>query len=119
LSYRHRWIARREALSVSLSRARVSGAIEAAREQGAQHAQATSIALEWAIDSMIARRAAGEILEPREAALFLKQAIELQRLASGEATARIATDLTSVPDEKLAELRESFAKALARASEVE
>lgn len=119
LSARYRWLARREAFNVALTRSRVAGAIETAKEQGAEHARATSIALEWAIDSMIARRAKGEILEPREAALFLKHAIELQRLAAGEPTARIAADLSHVSDERLEELRAKFAQALGDATRSE
>lgn len=112
LSSRYRWLARREALNLALTRSRVSGAIETAKEQGAEHARATAIALDWGIDSMIARRAKGEILEPREALAFVKLAIELQRLAAGEPTARIAADLSHVPDARLEELRAKFAKAL-------
>ena len=111
-SWRYRWIARREAYTQTLTRSRVAGAIDAARAQGAEHVRATTLALEWSIESMIARKAKGEILKPSEIATFTKMAIELQRLAAGEPTSRIAADLSHLSDERIDELREEFTRAL-------
>ena len=105
LAARWRWRARRAALEAHLHSARISGAVREAREQGAAHARATSAALAWATESILARQAAGEVLEPRVAIAAMKAAIELERLASGEPTTRTAIDLSHVPDDALAKLR--------------
>ena len=105
LAARWRWRARRAALEEHLHASRISGAVREAREQGAAHARATSAALEWATESILARAAAGELLEPRVAVMAMKAAIELERLASGEPTARTAIDLSHVSDDALARLR--------------
>ena len=105
LAARWRWRARRAALEAHLHDARISGAVREAREQGAAHARATSAALAWATESILARSAAGELLDARTAVAAMKAAIELERLASGEPTARTAIDLSHVPDDALAKLR--------------
>lgn len=105
LAARWRWRARRAALEAHLHDARISGAVREAREQGAAHARATSAALAWATESILARAAAGEILDARTAIQAMRAAIELERLASGEPTARTAIDLSHVPDDALAKLR--------------
>lgn len=105
LAARWRWRARRAALENHLHDTRIAGAVREAREQGAAHARATGAALSWATESILARQAAGEVLEPRVAIAAMRAAIELERLASGEPTARTAIDLSHVPDDALARLR--------------
>jgi hypothetical protein len=108
LAARWRWRARRAALEAHLHDVRISGAVREAREQGIAHARATGAALAWATESILARAAAGELLDGKTAIAAMRAAIELERLASGEPTARTAVDLSHVPDDALAKLRETL-----------
>lgn len=111
LAARWRWRARRDALTWHLQREAVRGAVEESRSQGAAHARATAAALDWAVDSIAERRSRGEVLEPREAIAFLGKAIELQRLAAGEPTARVGIDLSKATEADLDRLEQALAVA--------
>lgn len=116
LAARWRWLARRDALTWHLHREAVLGASEEAHAQGAAHARATAAGLDWAVESMAARRAAGELLEPREIVAMAKAMIELQRVAAGEPTARTAVDLSHVDDDGLAKIRAAIEGAIGGAA---
>lgn len=102
LSARWRWRARRDAYRYHLHRERTLAAVEEAHAQGQAHAQVLDSLLDWAMESMSARRADGEILSPREIAAAGKMAIDLQRLRAGEPGAIVRTDLSGASDESLA-----------------
>lgn len=111
LAARGRWRARRAALEAHLHAARVQGAVAEARAQGEAHARATSAALDWATTSILEAQARGVALSPRDAIAYLKTAIELQRLAAGEATSRSSVDLSGATDEQLAAMRAALEAA--------
>lgn len=112
MSARWRWLARRDALTWHLHREAVQGAAEEARAQGAAHARVTASLLDWAAESIARRRAAGELLDAREATAAVKAMVDLQRVAAGEPTARTAIDLSRASDADL----DALEKALARIS---
>lgn len=112
MSARWRWLARRDALTWHLQREAVQGAAEEARAQGAAHARVTASLLDWAAESIARRRAAGELLDAREATAAVKAMVDLQRVAAGEPTARTAIDLSRASDADL----DALEKALARIS---
>lgn len=104
LAARYRWRARREALQVHLAREAADAAEDEARRLGREHARVLAQAREWAEDSILAARAKGETLDPREAAALLKLAIDGERLQAGQATSRVGVDLSKASDEDLAAL---------------
>ena len=108
LAARWRWRARRAALDEHLHAARIAGATTEAHAQGQAHARATSAALEWATESILAARSRGEELAPRDAIAYIRTAVDLQRVAAGEATQRTSVDLSGATDEQLDALRRAY-----------
>jgi len=112
-----RWFARRAAYMTHLHHVRAEGASAKAREMGEQHAAVTGALLDWSLDSILDRRARGEVLTVPHALAAAKLAIDLQRLAAGAPTARIAADFAAVPEARLHEIREALLQAVVDARE--
>lgn len=109
LAARWQWKARRAALEAHLHDASIASAEDAARERGRLHAGFLADALGWARESMQARIAAGEILDPDEITRFAKIAIEFQRLIDGEPSSRTAiTFLDDASPEAVAALAQAL-----------
>lgn len=93
IAARWRWKARRAALEHYLTAERTEAMAAGAREAGRLHAAAWALALDWAVESILHARAAGVLLDPKDALAFLDKAFAAQRLMAGEVQGRIGLDL--------------------------
>jgi hypothetical protein len=108
LAARWRWRARRAAYRMWLGEAAQEAALETAQDLGRRHGAVLAQVLDWAVESLAARRAEGELLTPSEALRYAAKAIELQRLIAGQATGRTAIDLSKASPEALDALEKAL-----------
>lgn len=83
------WRGRKAALDHHLLREQNQAAQDEARARGEAHAKALSEFREWVYESVLAHRATGTTLDPKDVANAYKALIELDRLIHGQSTANV------------------------------
>lgn len=103
---RWRWRARREALRFYQNAQATQAEARALADRIETHGQAWALVYDWAIQSLLHRIAVGEILDAKEALVYLKEATQAQRTLAAEMKARAsAVDLSETSDEVLDDLQ--------------
>lgn len=106
---RYRWKSRRAALEAAYGERLESALAASVDERAALIAETARQALEWALESLLARRTAGEVLTAKESLQILEATSKIS--AMGDHTIRHRMDLSAIPEEDLETIHTIVAKA--------